>query len=191
MRNLIVLLLVSSPFAASICWAQSHAIDIYCGDCRDPIEHPRDYVNFAFNQVYGPDAWLDFDQADDFYIVNSDNQRVYVDVDYVMLGVGIKGLRLPVWPTNLLKITLALPNGDLHSALRSTFHGSLPVPANSGPSNGDRRSDRGGDDDEEYEIRDDDYDWDDVDLSGLEGNTWIEDPDEDGNFDDTDWCEEC
>ena len=66
MRKSILFVVLSLPFAADMSLAQSNAMDIYCGACRDPVEHPRDYINFAFNQTYGPDAWLSFDQADDF-----------------------------------------------------------------------------------------------------------------------------
>ena len=143
MRKLILFVVLSLPFAADLSLAQANAMDIYCGACRDPVEHPRDYINFAFNQTYGPDAWLSFDQADDFFIVNADNRRVYVDVDFVMLGVGIEGLRLPFWPTNLAQIQIALPNGELYTALRSVFHQSLPVPASPASPNNRPRSGSG------------------------------------------------
>jgi len=39
---------------------------------------------------------------------------------------------------------------------------------------------------------DDGYDeWDEQEYDDYEGFVEIEDPDEDGNFDDSEWCEEC
>lgn len=190
MHRLLLIILLVSPVAAELCLAQANAINIVCTDCRDPNEHPDDYVNFAFNQVYGPDGWMDFHQADDFFITNLQGQRVYVDVDFVMHGLGIRGFRLPFWPRNLVQITLALPNGDLYKALRSVFQTSLPVPYSGNTHSGDGNADGGeGDDDGNDEA--DDYNWDDLDIDGPEGTVTIEDPDADGYFDDADWCEEC
>ena len=188
MRKLLLILLLFSPLAAEICVAQTGTVNIVCEDCRDPHEYPDDFVNFAFNQLYGPDAWLTYEQADDFYITNLDNQTVYVDVDFVFLGIDFEGLRLPVWPTYILQITLALPDGTLYTAFRSIFQTSLPVPS----SDDSVQSDTGGGD----EAEDDEYDanaeeWEEPEYDDYEGITWIEDPDEDGYFSDADWCEEC
>lgn len=199
MRKLLLFVLLFSPFAADLSLAQANAFTIVCDECRDPDDYPDDYVNFAFNQVYGPDGWMNFDQADDFFIANLANQRVYVDIDFLMLGIGVEGLRLPFWPTNLVQVRLALPNGNLYTALRSVFQTSLPVPASadreqSDSNTGDNSSGggEGGADGEDYEHDDTEgYDWDDLEIEEYEGNTWIEDPDEDGNFDEADWCEEC
>ena len=109
MRKLIMLLILSTTILTGSALAQSGAISVVCEDCRNPLEHPDDWANFAFNQIYGDDAWMDFDQADDFWIVNLDGDRVYVDVDYVMTGINVLGAEIPLWPTNLLQITLALP----------------------------------------------------------------------------------
>lgn len=130
MHKWLPILCLLLTFAADIGMAQGDPITVYCGECRHPHQHPDDYVNHAFNQVYGPDAWMNFSQADDFFIVNPEGLRVYVDIDFQFLGVGFEGLRLPFWPTNMLKITLALPNGNIYEAIRSVFQTSLPVPAN-------------------------------------------------------------
>ena len=132
MRNIIVLLLLLSPLAATDAAAQLGKLTILCAECRDPQKYPEDWANFAFNQVYGPNGWLDFDKADDFYIVNLKGDRVYADIDFVMAGVRIFGLVLPLWPKNMVLVTLALPNGQVIQFLRSVFVHSLPVPAPSG-----------------------------------------------------------
>jgi hypothetical protein len=195
MRKLLPILLLLSPLAAEICMAQTGAVTIVCADCRDPHQYPDDFVNFAFNQLYGPDAWLSYDQADDFFITDLDQQTVYVDVDFVFLGFGLEGLRLPFWPTYLLQFTLALPDGTLYTALRSIFQTSLPVPSSDDSSSpdagggGDGGDEGDEDDDNNYDA--DVYEWEEPDYDDYVGITWIEDPDEDGFFDDTDWCEEC
>ena len=202
MRKLLLIFVLLSPLAAELCVAQTGAVDIICVDCRDPEQYPDDYVNFAFNQVYGPNAWLSWDQADDMFVTNLDHQRVYIDADFVFFGVGIRGFQLPLWPTNLLQFTLALPSGRLFTALRSIFQTSLPVPATITdlPADVDERSTTGlddGDSNEDGEESDEGgYDADadeheDLEFDDYEGTTFIEDPDEDGNFEEPEWCEEC
>ena len=196
MRKLLPFLLLLLPFAADICVAQTSPPNIVCADCRDPNQYPDDFVNFAFNQAYGPDAWLTFEQADDFYITNLENQTVYVDIDFVFLGFGFEGLRLPFWPTNLLQFTLALPDGTIYTALRSIFLTPLPVPSSEDydwtDTNDSSSSDGGSEGDDEDDYNDyGDEEWEEPDYDDYEGETYIEDPDEDGNFDDAEWCVEC
>jgi len=195
MHKLLPILLLLSTLAADTCVAQTVSINILCTDCRDPHQYPDDYVNFAFNQLYGPNAWLSYDQADDFFVTNLDQQTVYVDVDFVFLGFGFEGLRLPFWPTNLLQFTLALPDGTLYTALRSIFQIRLPVPSSDDTEQSDvysgSSSDGGGDGDEEEDDYADFYDWEEPEYDDYQGFTGIEDPDENGFFDNADWCEEC
>lgn len=129
MRSFLSILLLVLTLTTDVGMAQDNAMTIYCGECRHPGRHPDDYANHAFNQVYGPNAWMSFEQADDFFIVNSKGLKVYVDIDFIFLGIGIEGLRLPLWPENLLEITLALPNGNVYKTVRSIFLAPLPVPA--------------------------------------------------------------
>jgi len=197
MYKLLFVCLLLSPIAADLSLAQTGAIEIMCEDCRDPERYPDDYVNFAFNQIYGPDAWLSWDQADDFFVTNLDDQRVYVDVDFVFFGFGLRGFRLPLWPTNTLQFILALPSGQLYTTFRSIFLTSLPVPATVDDVTDDTDMDNGEDQEEdehdvEYDDDSDDWDeWDESESDDYSGFTTIEDPDEDGNFDDPEWCEEC
>lgn len=197
MRKLLPIVVLLLPLATDISKAQDGAVTVYCEDCRHPHQHPDDYVNHAFNQVYGPDAWMDFRQADDFFIVNPYGLSVYVDIDFQFLGIGFEGLRLPFWPTNMVKITLALPNGNIYQAIRSVFQTSLPVPANryDDPAYGmEQESGSRGDGDEGEDESDYDTDmeeFEEPEFDGYEGVTGIEDPDENGDFTDPEWCEEC
>ena len=175
MRKLIVLLMLLSPLAVTDVSAQANAIEVYCGECRDPLRYPADWANFAFNQLIGDGAWMTWDQADDFFIRNPRGDRVYVDVDLVMGGFNLLGQRLPVWPRNIVKITLALPNGTIVEYLRSIFLHPLPVPSPPGPEPGPGENDPGDDDDSEDGV-DDEPPRADPELPGL---------------DDGDWCVEC
>ena len=192
MHKLLPILLLLLPLAADICVAQTSPLNIVCADCRDANQYPDDFVNFAFNQAYGPDAWLTFEQADDFYITNLDNQTAYVDIDFVFLGFGFQGLQLPYWPVNLLQFTLALPNGNIYTVFRSIFLTGLPVPSSDdGDVSGGNGGTEGEDEDEDDYDNYGDEEWEEPDYDEYEGETYIEDPDENGDFDDPDWCEEC
>ena len=195
MRKPATLLLLFSVLCAAAAHAQSGAINVVCEDCRDPLDHPDDWANFAFNQIYGEEAWMDFDQADDFWITNLDGDRVYVDVDYVMKGVNVFGNEVPLWPTNMLQITLVLPSGQVLEVLRSIFMTPLPVPAPSGPDadpdsggTGGGESGNDGVDEPEPGEEEDPTDPPEIEITGITG---IEDPDEDGDFPEPEWCEEC
>jgi len=203
MRKSQICALLLSLVSIDVCLAQANAINIMCDECRDPLEYPDDYANFAFNQIYGPDAWLTFEQADDFFITNLENQRVYIDVDFVFDGLNFEGIQVPLWPKNLVQITLALPNGDLLKMYRSVFQTSLPVPASEESEPNDAGDSESGEDggsggggdgeaDDDYGDPDaNDHDWDGHEGGGYEGTTSIEDPDENGEFEEPDWCEEC
>lgn len=195
MRKILALLVLLSPLAAEISFAQTNQVTVDCEDCRDPYQYPEDYVNFAFNQIYGPDAWMNLDQADDFHIMNSFGQSIYVDVDFVFQYFGFEGFRFPFWPRNLLEISISLPDGTIITQRRSVFQVNLPVGDQSNDDGGATTTGDGGgggdegDDDEDYND-DDDYEWEEPEYDdGPEGVVTIEDPDEDGNFEE--WCEEC
>lgn len=175
MRKTCLLLLFAAAALADAAHAQSGAIRVMCEDCRDPLEHPDDWANFAVNQIYGEEAWMNVEQADDFWIYNLDGDRVYVDVDFVMEGVKVLGNDLPLWPAYMLKITLALPNGDMIETLRSVFVTPLPVPSTPEPDDSGTSGD-GGDSGEDG-------------VDELEPN--IGDPDLSGDFLQPEWCVEC
>ena len=134
MHRLPMLLLLFTLLVSSDALAQSGAITVICTECRDPHRFPADWANHAFNQVFGEDGWMTQEQADDFFLVNLRGDRVYVDIDFVMTGINVLGQKLPLWPTNTVKITLALPNGTMLEFLRSVYQSPLPVPSPPGPS---------------------------------------------------------
>ena len=61
MYRLLPILLAALLFAADAVVAQVNFVTITCDSCRHPHQHPEDYVNHAFNQVYGPDAVQDLE----------------------------------------------------------------------------------------------------------------------------------
>jgi len=190
MYKLIAALLLISPLVSDISFAQRGATENYCERCRDPYEHPDDYVNYAYDQIYGDDGWMDFDQADDFYIINPDGFVVYVDVDFIMRGLELFGLSLPMWPTNQLQISLALPNGNIYTTRRRVFHRTLPVPTSQDPApGGPGGADDGGNDGVD-DPEDGDEEWEPPEIE-RNGNVRIEDPDENGEFAEAEWCVEC
>jgi len=193
MYKLLAALLLISPLLSEISFAQLGATENYCERCRNPYEHPDDYVNFAYDQIYGDDGWMDFDQADDFYITNPDGHVVYVDVDFVMHSFEFLGTSLPIWPTNLLQIVLALPNGNIYTTHRGVFHRTLPVPTSQDPAPGGSSESGDGDDGGDEGVDDPEIDDEEWELPEIEriGRVEIEDPDENGDFLDTEWCEEC
>ncbi|MBT8100493.1 MAG: hypothetical protein KJO82_12120, partial [Gammaproteobacteria bacterium] len=162
---------------------------------------PEDFVNFAFNQIYGPESWMNFDQADDFFVHNLDEQQVYIDVDFQMQQLSFLGFDLPFWPTNLLAITIAQPDGTVQIFIRSIYLTPLPVPASpdypTDPTEPTEASDSPWDDTDSDDVGDDDYDdadpgdWDEPESDDYDGIVEIEDPDENGEFEETEWCEEC
>ena len=174
MRRLFVFLLLLSPIAATDVIAQRGAITVICTECRDPHRYPADWANFAFNQIFGDEGWMNVKQADDFFIVNLKRDKVYVDVDFVMGGITVLGLDLPLWPKNMVMITLALPNGTIVRYIRSVFQSPLPVPAPDQP--GDRTNTPSDENEGDEGIDDDD-------LSEL--------PEPDDLPEIPEWCEEC
>ena len=194
MLKLSLLVCLSAVFLVDAAHGQSGAIRVLCEDCRNPIKHPEDYANFAVNQVYGRDAWMDFEQADDFWIYNLDGDRVYVDIDFLMKGINVFGNEWPLWPTNMLKITLALPNGDILEMLRSVFLAPLPVPSTPEPNPDDSGSSGGGAESGEDGVDEPEPGEEEPEEPPeieIYGTTGIEDPDINGDFPDPEWCEEC
>jgi hypothetical protein len=164
-----------------------------CAECGDPADDPEDYRNFAANTArFG--QFDDFNDIDQFIIMNLNGDHVIADIDWNFRRFGFEGFSLPVWPAWTYEITLVLPNGDMLKYTMHRQHGLLPVPYpdeettsdNSGEGYGEEESE----DEEEYYDEEDDNDWDYwEDDDGPEGIVTIEDPDEDGNFDDF-WEEE-
>jgi len=96
-------------------WAQSSHPRLVCEACRNPNFFPRDYRNFAFNQVVGPNTWMTLEMANFFEVINLDGHSVFVDIniDIEMFTIDL-GLPLTLpYPVGLeLQVILNLENGD-------------------------------------------------------------------------------
>ena len=107
----IMLMCLQAPVAS----AQDDYLVIPCDACRDPYSHPRDYRNFAYNLLFGPDGYLTYDQADFFRIINSDEQLISVDINMDLevftLDIGIP-IPLPFPIAIEIQIILIFENGD-------------------------------------------------------------------------------
>jgi len=95
--------------------AQGGHPSVVCNDCRDARNNPRDYRNFAYNQVFAPDGEMTYDEGDFFQVVNPEGQSVFVDMNMVY-GVIVVNLGLPIpvpIPTVVqVQVVLIYENGD-------------------------------------------------------------------------------
>jgi hypothetical protein len=124
--------------------AQGSGLNILCEACRDPERFPRDYRNFAYNQVFGPEGWMTYDQGDFFSVTNLRGDSVSIDMnlELLIIGIPLTELGLPFdlgFPVGLqVQIILIFENGDQISYMmdpRATRNRALPV---------GRRGSRGG-----------------------------------------------
>jgi len=129
--------------------AQQSGMDIRCEACRNPTRFPRDYRNFAYNQVFGPNGWMTYEQGDFFTITNPHGHSVSVDMnlDLLIIGIPLTELGLPFdlgYPVGLqVQIILIFENGDQIPYMidpRAHPNRALPVgrrlPRGSGPGGG-------------------------------------------------------
>jgi len=109
-----VLLILSCAYSVSA-EAQGRYLTVVCADCRDTRRHPRDYRNFAYNQVFAPDAGMSYDEGDFFRIVNPAGQSVFVDMNMdiglILVDVGLP-VPLPIPTVIRIQIVLIYENGD-------------------------------------------------------------------------------
>jgi len=88
---------------------------VRCNECRNPHDFPRDYRNFAYNQLFAPDAWMSYSQGDFFQVVNPQGQYVFVDMnmdlDVFTLDLGIP-IPLPFPVSVQIQVILIFENGD-------------------------------------------------------------------------------
>lgn len=77
MRSLLMLVLLSVGLSA-----QADLLEVKCLQCRDPQLHPKDYGNFAFNQVFGPEGWVTGSDRSRMKITNLDDRWAVVELDH-------------------------------------------------------------------------------------------------------------
>ena len=95
--------------------AQGGHPSVVCSDCRDSRDHPRDFRNFAYNQVFAPDGDMTYDEGDFFEVSNSEGQSVFVDLNmeigFVVLDLGLP-IPLPIPAGIEVQVILIYQNGD-------------------------------------------------------------------------------
>ena len=77
MRSVLLLLLIATTASAA-----AEPLEVKCLECRDPHIHPRDYGNFAYNQVFGPQAWVTGNDRSRLKITNLDDRWAVVELDH-------------------------------------------------------------------------------------------------------------
>jgi hypothetical protein len=115
----------STSIAAVLILACAHTVPaeaqnvfpvVTCNECRDPYEFPRDYRNFAYNQLFGPDGTMTYEQGDFFQVVNASGQSVFVDMnmDLDVFTLDLLGIPIPLpYPVAIqIQIILIFENGD-------------------------------------------------------------------------------
>jgi hypothetical protein len=109
-----VLIILSCVFSVPA-KAQGGHPSVVCSDCRDSRDRPRDFRNFAYNQVFAPDGDMTYDEGDFFEVSNSQGQSVFVDLN-MAYGVVVVDLGLPTplpIPTVVqVQVILIYENGD-------------------------------------------------------------------------------
>lgn len=116
-------------------------MQVLCESCRNPAFYPRDYRNFAYNQVFGDMSWMTVGMADFFYVTNMNGQTVSIDMnmDYTGIGIDVFGFFLTPYPTGLtVQVIVGLDNGDQISYTMDPRAISRVLPV------GGRRGSRGG-----------------------------------------------
>jgi len=113
--TLIAVLLILSCAYSVPAEAQRRHLTVVCDDCRDTRRNPRDYRNFAYNQIFAPDAKMSYDEGDFFLLVNPDGQSVFVDMNMniglILVDVGLP-VPLPIPTVISIQVILIYKNGD-------------------------------------------------------------------------------
>jgi len=112
--SIAVLLILSCAYSVPA-EAQGGHLTVVCNECRDTRNNPRDYRNFAYNQVFAPDAEMSYDEGDFFLVVNPDGQSVFVDMNMdiglILVDVGLP-VPVPVPTVVSVQVILIYENGD-------------------------------------------------------------------------------
>jgi hypothetical protein len=95
----------------NIAWS-ADLTEVRCGQCRDVYEHPQDYGNFAYNQVFGSNPTLSFAQGDIMKVVSPSGQWAVVDLNFVSNQTGLS------FSIYFLYYSLAVPNGRIQMVVQ-------------------------------------------------------------------------
>jgi hypothetical protein len=141
-----VLLILSCAYSVPV-EAQGGHLTVVCDDCRDARRNPRDYRNFAYNQIFAPDAEMSYDEGDFFLLVNPDGQSVFVDMNMniglILVDVGLP-VPLPIPTVISIQIILIYKNGDQKAYMIDPRAHSAALPVGGRSAGGRSRGSGGG-----------------------------------------------
>jgi len=113
MRSLLSILAIS--FSAS---ALADITEIRCDPCRSVYDHPRDYGNYAYNQVLGDHPTLSLEAGGRVKVRNPQGHWAIVDLAFILEGTGLNLSILVlsysiVVPDGTIRIRVQDPNGEM------------------------------------------------------------------------------
>ena len=103
-------LIIAAIFLSGPAWAAP--IEIECALCRDVYEHPADYANHAYNQVFGENPTLSFAEGDLVRVRAPNGHWAMVDLNYLLANTGVS--------LNLIFLTysISLPTGKIEMVVQ-------------------------------------------------------------------------
>ena len=150
---------------------------LMCGECRDPGTYPVDFAAFSFNAYFGESAWgWGMQLGIPFRVYNLAGDWAVVWFKHVFME------RYSFLPDTII-IVVRLRTGEILRVEVLEQGPDMPI-GYLGPNTS---GDSGGDDGDDYDDLNDD-DSGDMEIDEHTGTVEIEDPDEDGKFED--WLEE-
>jgi len=119
MRKLLLIVITMSvlPLLSEQAWSADPTV-VACAQCRDVYEHPGDYGNHAYNQVFGRNPTLSFVQGDLMRIVAPSGQWAVVDLNFIFQATGLS-LNLAIVsyaysiPTGKVQMVVQDPRGGI------------------------------------------------------------------------------
>jgi len=113
MRSLLTILVIS--FGAS---ALADITEIRCDPCRSVDDYPRDYGNYAYNQVLGDHPTLSLAEGSRVKVKNPQGDWAIVDQAFVLEGTGLSLSILVlsyslVVPDGTIRIRVQDPDGEM------------------------------------------------------------------------------
>lgn len=116
MRKCLLISVLSAAFfggAFNLNAAVAGPTPVSCSLCRDVYQHPEDYANHAYNQVFGENPTLSFAAGDLLKIVAPNGQWAIVDLNYIIQPTGLS-LNIII-----LSYSISLPNGKIEMVVQN------------------------------------------------------------------------
>ncbi len=85
---------------------------VSCSLCRDVYQHPEDYANHAYNQVFGENPTLSMAEGDLMKIVAPNGQWAIVDLNFILQPTGLS------FNIIVLSYSVSLPDGKIEMVVQ-------------------------------------------------------------------------